>query len=44
MLIKHGDGKIVSVVKTDEDLEREKQLAKKAKEEVQVASKDKESN
>ena len=31
--MKTGDGKIVAVIKTDEDLEREKQLAKQSKEE-----------
>jgi hypothetical protein len=40
MFVKTGDGKIVAVIKTDEDLEREKQLAKQAKEEEDCKSKE----
>jgi hypothetical protein len=34
MLTKYGDGQITHVIKTSEDLEAEKQLAKEAKEEL----------
>lgn len=39
MLTKYGDGTITHVIKTSEELEEEKQLAKKAKEEVDSQAK-----
>lgn len=44
MLIKHGDAKPITILKSDADIEQAKELAKKAQEIKEVEDKKREAN